>query len=116
METDCLFDEDEETAGCVPTNYLVVGPVCATSEELNVIEQAFRMRARPPVIFEDDGQLEDAEKIARKMGLPAGQVPTLEEAEAFVIALHRNPPAALTRSAETQPGPAVRNSGENDAE
>lgn len=79
-------DEDEVVAAAAARNYLVVGPIATTSEDLNVQEEQYRKEGRPPVLFVEDDQLGNAVQIARAMGLPIGQVPTLEQAEAWSAA------------------------------
>jgi hypothetical protein len=88
MMTDALFDDDPDEDNYVPSNYLVVPPRAESSDALNAMEEAYRSNGRPPVLFVDEmGQLENAAGIARAMSLPAGQVPTLEQATVWVAGI-----------------------------
>lgn len=96
MMTDCLFDDDPEEETIDPalqwSRKLVVAEKVETPEDLNEIEEAFRKTDRCPVLFEeDDGNggpsyLGNPKDFAKAMNLPAGKLPTLAEAEAFMFA------------------------------
>lgn len=65
---------------------LVVGPVVDYPEQLNEIEEEYRRHGAPPVMFDDTGEEGggwNADLFAKEMRLPAGELPTMEQAEAF---------------------------------
>jgi hypothetical protein len=88
-----VFTEpDEVDIDFVPTNVLFVPtPIPRdTPELLNTLEQWYRARGNPPILFieevEDGGEIfENADEFAVHMGLPAdAPLPTPAEAEAWI--------------------------------
>jgi hypothetical protein len=85
-----LFDEpDELPAGFVPSNCLVVGPPLKNPAMLNEIEERYRREGAPPVMFidvADDGAetFDNPATFAEAMGLPAGIMPTMEQANDWI--------------------------------
>jgi hypothetical protein len=95
-----LFDEpDEDEAGYVPTNFLVVPAKAESGEALGALEKALRhdpdYNFAAMVIFESDEEgFENAPAFAQAMKLPPGALPTLEQASEW---LGRQRGAVMTR-------------------
>jgi hypothetical protein len=95
-----LFDDLEDEAGAMATNFLVVGTPAATSEALSIRERAARNCAdfarASLVLFVEDDTFQNAGELMRAM--KSSTMPTLEQASAW-LQDRRNAVDAVVRAA-----------------